>query len=125
VNQWEKNTPVWLSKYAVNMFRGWTPDAVVSTDDLQMQGVQKLMSTETACVKALEAGADVILLGHNMLDEQAKSAQFARKVVNTGESEPRCRANFKASLKRMQKMKAAAQHEHRLLHSPASSPKLG
>lgn len=125
VNQWEKNTPVCLSKYAVNMFRGWDPDAVVLTDDLQMQGVQKLMNTETACVRALEAGADVILLGHNMLDEQAKSVQFAWKVANAVESDPRCRANFEASLKRIQKMKAAAQHEHRLLHSPASSPKSG
>jgi beta-N-acetylhexosaminidase len=33
------------------MFRGWDPDAVVLTDDLQMQGVQKLMNTETACVR--------------------------------------------------------------------------
>jgi beta-N-acetylhexosaminidase len=105
------------------MFRGWDPDAVVLTDDLQMQGVQKLMNTETACVRALEAGADVILLGHNMLDEQAKSVQFARKVANAVESDPRCRANFEASLKRIQKMKAAAQHEHRLPHSPARSPK--
>ena len=69
------------------MFRGWDPDAVVLTDDLQMQGVQKLMNTETACVMGVEAGADVILLGHNMLDEQTKSVQFARKVANAVESQ--------------------------------------
>lgn len=105
VNQWDQGVPVCLSSFAINKVRAWAPQAVILTDDLQMQGVQKLMSTETACVKALEAGADIILIGHNMKDEQEQSAGFARRLGTMVDSDKRCRTNFEASLARVQKLK--------------------
>src|SRR5262249_41109251 len=70
VNQWERRTPVCLSGVAVSKVRGWRPDACILTDDLQMPGVQKLMSSGEACVQAVQAGADLIIIGNNMIDEQ-------------------------------------------------------
>ena len=72
VNQWEKSTPVCLSSVAVNKVRGWVPDAYILTDDLQMQGVQKLMSSGEACVQAVRAGADLIIIGNNIKDGRSK-----------------------------------------------------
>lgn len=107
VNQWEQDTPVCLSSVAVSKLRGWAPDAVILTDDLQMQGVQKLMSTGEACPKAVRAGADLIIIGNNMKDEQAQAAQFARDLAAACETDATIRAHAEASIGRIRKLKAA------------------
>lgn len=105
VNQWEKNTPVCLSSVAVNKVRGWAPDAYILTDDLQMQGVQKLMSTGEACVKAVRAGADLIIIGNNMKDEQEHAADFARNLRGACETDAMMQAHAEASIERIRKLK--------------------
>jgi beta-N-acetylhexosaminidase len=105
VNQWEKDTPVCLSAVAVNKMRAWAPDACILTDDLQMQGVQKLMSTGEACAKAVHAGADFILIGNNMKDEQEQAAAFARRLLSACTQDASMRAHAEASIKRIRKVK--------------------
>ncbi|ULO25269.1 glycoside hydrolase family 3 N-terminal domain-containing protein [Methylocystis sp. SB2] len=105
VNQWEKDTPVCLSAVAVNKMRAWAPDACILTDDLQMQGVQKLMSTGEACAKAVHAGADFILIGNNMKDEQDQAAEFARQLLSACAQDASMRAHAEASIKRVRKLK--------------------
>lgn len=105
VNQWEKGVPVCLSAVAVDKVRDWSPRAVIVTDDLQMQGVQKLMSTQEACIQALRAGADFILIGNNMMDQQEESSDFARRLQDVCSQELRSRENFNASLERIRKLK--------------------
>lgn len=107
VHQWEKNTPVCLSAVAVDKLREWAPGAAILTDDLQMQGLQKLMSTGEACRRALRAGADLILIGNNMKDEQEQAAQFARDLRDACESDPLLRAHAEASIERTRRLKAA------------------
>ncbi|MBI5312020.1 MAG: glycoside hydrolase family 3 protein [Methylocystis sp.] len=105
VNQWERDTPVCLSAVAVNKMRGWAPDACILTDDLQMQGVQKLMSTGEACAKAVHAGADLILIGNNMKDEQDQAAEFARRLLSACAQDASMRDHAEASIKRVRKLK--------------------
>lgn len=107
VNQWERDTPVCLSSLAVDKLRGWAPDAYILTDDLQMQGVQKLMSTGEACLRAARAGADLIIIGNNMLDEQEQAAGFARDLLAACEADPIIRAHAEASIERTKRLKAA------------------
>lgn len=107
VDQWEKDTPVCLSSVAVDKVRGWTADAYILTDDLQMQGVQKLMSTGDACLRALRAGADLIIIGNNMKDEQRQAADFARSLRSACDLDASLRAHAEASIERTRRLKAA------------------
>jgi beta-N-acetylhexosaminidase len=106
VNQWEKNTPVCLSNVAVSKLRNWAPEAYILTDDLQMQGLQKLMPTGDACVRAVRAGADLILIGNNLKDEQQDAAGFARGLLSACEKDPTLRAHAEASIRRTRKLKS-------------------
>ncbi|PPD17469.1 MAG: beta-N-acetylhexosaminidase, partial [Methylocystis sp.] len=89
----------------VDKMRAWAPDACILTDDLQMQGVQKLMSTGEACAKAVHAGADLILIGNNMKDEQDQAAEFARQLLSACAPDASIRAHAEASIKRVKKLK--------------------
>jgi beta-N-acetylhexosaminidase len=105
VNQWEKSTPVCLSSVAVDKVRGWESNVHILTDDLQMQGVQKLMSTGEACLKAVRAGADLIIIANNMKDEQVQSAGFARDLRSACEKDSFMRAHAEAAINRTRKLK--------------------
>ncbi|MGJ0507769.1 MAG: glycoside hydrolase family 3 N-terminal domain-containing protein [Methylocystis sp.] len=105
VNQWEKDTPVCLSAVAVDKMRSWAPDACILTDDLQMQGVQKLMSTGEACTKAVRAGVDLLLIGNNIKDEQEQAADFARQLCSACNRDASMRAHAEASIRRTRKLK--------------------
>jgi beta-N-acetylhexosaminidase len=106
VNQWEKDTPVCLSAFAVEAVRRVAPQAHILTDDLQMQGVQQLMSTGEACLRAIRAGADLIIIGNNMKDEQQQAAGFARDLIAACERDPIIVAHARASIERMRTLKA-------------------
>ena len=105
VNQWEKSTPVCLSFVAVNKVRGWGSDVYILTDDLQMQGVQMLMSTGEACLKAVRAGADLIIIANNMKDEQEQTGGFARDLRSACGKDSLMRAHAEASINRTRKLK--------------------
>lgn len=105
VNQWEKDTPVCLSAVAVNKMRAWAPDACILTDDLQMQGLQKLMSTGEACMKAVHAGVDLIIIGNNMKDEQDQAEKFARRLLSACKQDASMQAHAEASIKRIRNLK--------------------
>jgi beta-N-acetylhexosaminidase len=106
VNQWDRDTPVCLSHVAVDKMRGWTQNAYILTDDLQMQGVQKLMSTGDACARAVRAGADLIIIGNNLKDEQKESESFARNLRLACEKDALMRSHAEASIQRMRKLKS-------------------
>ncbi|WP_018266945.1 glycoside hydrolase family 3 N-terminal domain-containing protein [Methylosinus sp. LW4] len=106
VNQWEKDTPCCLSSVAIRKLRQWAPQTVVVTDDLQMQGVQKLMTTEDAALRALRAGADFILIGNNLKDEQEDSARYAQKLLDACETDASLRAEAEAAIARIRRLKA-------------------
>ena len=106
VNQWEKSTPVCLSPVAVGKARDFAPEAHILTDDLQMQGLQKLMSTGEACRRAVRAGADLIIIGNNLRDEQGQASGFARGLLAACAEDPLMRRHAEASIRRMQRLKA-------------------
>lgn len=106
VNQWEKHTPVCLSSVGVNKVRGFAPGAHILTDDLQMQGLQKLMPTGEACLRAVRAGADLIVIGNNLKDEQEQAAGFAGDLRAACQSDSSMRAHAEASIARMNQLKA-------------------
>jgi beta-N-acetylhexosaminidase len=90
---------------AVDKVRGWESNVYILTDDLQMQGVQKLMSTGEACLKAVRSGADLIIIANNMKDEQVQSAGFARDLRSACEKDSFMRAHAEAAINRTRKLK--------------------
>jgi beta-N-acetylhexosaminidase len=105
VNQWEKDTPACLSAVAVAKLRAWAPGAVIVTDDLQMQGVQKLTTTKEACERALRAGVDLLLIGNNMIDQQAQAADYARDLREKCEQDAMLRIHAAEAMDRIRGMK--------------------
>ncbi len=106
VNQWETDTPTCLSAVAVRKLREWAPGAVILTDDLQMQGVQKLMTTGEASLCALRAGVDFILIGNNMKDEQDEFARYAENLLEACEKDASLRDAARAAIERIRRLKA-------------------
>jgi beta-N-acetylhexosaminidase len=97
VRQWEENTPVSISPVAVQKIRLSAPDAILVTDDLQMQGLQAMMSTSEAILKGMHIGVDMFIIGNNLLDEQEDCFQIAEDL------EKHFSSGVQESLKRIEK----------------------
>lgn len=105
VNHWEAGVPVCLSPVAVGKVRAAHAPSIVITDDLQMHGVQGLMSTSDAAMRAIQAGVDLILIGNNMLDEQELSASIVQNLARHAQSTPQLVAQIKAAIQRVKALK--------------------
>lgn len=57
---------------------------LVVTDDLQMQGSRQLLRPEAAALKALQAGADIVMLTYSFADQE-KAFQYIKKSVVAGD----------------------------------------
>jgi beta-N-acetylhexosaminidase len=70
-----------------------------------MQGVQKLMTTGEACRRAVRAGADFLLIGNNMMDEQQQAARYARDLRAACETDAMTRIHAEESIDRIRGLK--------------------
>ncbi len=57
---------------------------LVMTDDLQMQGSRKLLRPEKAALKALQSGADIVMLTWSFADQE-RAIQFVKGAVEKGD----------------------------------------
>lgn len=101
VRNWDAQLPCSLSPAAVTLARPWSPNGIFITDDLQMEGMQKRMTTAQACVLAVRAGLDMLCIGHNLRDEQQDSAKFARAVSEECDKNGKSAAHVESSLRRL------------------------
>ena len=81
VRQWDQENPVSLSLSAVARLRSRLPDALLLTDDLQMQGLQQICHTREGCRRALHAGIDWLVIGNNLLREEKELAGIAEDLA--------------------------------------------
>ncbi|UOF00416.1 glycoside hydrolase family 3 protein [Bdellovibrio reynosensis] len=88
---------------------------LVVTDDLQMQGSKQLLRPEAAALKALQAGADVVMLTWSF-EDQAKAFDFVKAAVKNNEL-PETDLNKKLS--RILTVKAFANLYRRNPHQPS------
>lgn len=75
---------------------------LVITDDLQMQGSKQLLRPEAAALKALQAGADIVMLTWSFAD-QAKAFAHVKEGIENGELSSE---ELTAKLQRILKAKA-------------------
>lgn len=89
----DSNTPASMSSIVIqNYLRGELKfDGVVITDDMTMGAVEKFKAIGPASVQAVLAGADIILVGHNLTQQQtvlnalmtaAKSGAIPQSVID-------------------------------------------
>jgi beta-N-acetylhexosaminidase len=77
VRQWDPKWPVSISEVAIGALRRAAPDALLLTDDLQMQGLRAFCTTAEAVRLALCAGADLVCIGNNLLAEEGECVEAA------------------------------------------------
>ena len=77
VDSWEPGVPVSVSPVALGALRARLPQVLLISDDLQMQGLQRRFNTREACLRGLAAGLDLLLIGNNLLDEEAQAVAIA------------------------------------------------
>ncbi|MEZ4331777.1 MAG: glycoside hydrolase family 3 N-terminal domain-containing protein [Myxococcota bacterium] len=78
VREWDAERPVSISPAAVARFRARRPEALLVTDDLQMQGLQGAATTEHAVFAALHAGLDLLCIGNNLLAQSGECVEIAK-----------------------------------------------
>lgn len=70
---------------ATDLLRGELKyEGLVITDDLQMQGSKQLLRPEVAALRALKAGADIVMLSWSFAD-QGKAFNHVKQAVKSGE----------------------------------------
>jgi beta-N-acetylhexosaminidase len=80
VREWDAERPASISPAAVARFRAAQPNALLITDDLQMQGLQGAANTVDAVMQALAAGLDLLCIGNNLLAQADECLEAARQL---------------------------------------------
>lgn len=88
VNDWERDVPVSMSSVAISKLRSRLPNALLITDDLQMQALQQRFPTPVACERAIDAGLDLICIGNNLMTDDASLLQAAQGLIEKAEKSP-------------------------------------
>ncbi|HKI97949.1 MAG TPA: glycoside hydrolase family 3 N-terminal domain-containing protein [bacterium] len=107
VNQWEPGVPISMSGMALGALRRRLPDVLLISDDLQMQGLQQRFGTAEACRQGIAAGLDLLLVGHNLRDESARTSALAEGLLAAAEADAHLAGRTEAALGRVQARKRA------------------
>ena len=78
LREWDPRYPVSMSPAGIRRLREKLPEALLLSDDLQMQGLQKILPSREASVQGLRAGLDLILIGNNLMAEDGFCLDYAR-----------------------------------------------
>ncbi len=108
VREWDAERPTSISPAAVARFRAAQPDALLITDDVQMQGLQGAAGTEDAALQALAAGVDLVCVGNNLLAQAEECLEAARAARARAAREPAFAAALAASRARIDARKRFA-----------------
>ncbi|HMU53869.1 MAG TPA: glycoside hydrolase family 3 N-terminal domain-containing protein [Nitrospira sp.] len=77
VGQWDEGVPVSMSPAGIARIRQRLPHALLISDDLQMQGLQKKYPTGLACSMGVRAGLDMLCIGNNLMPEDEMVLSYA------------------------------------------------
>jgi beta-N-acetylhexosaminidase len=81
VADWDPERPVSMSPAGLARLRAALPDALLISDDLQMQGLQAKLPTRAAVAAGIAAGLDVLCIGNNLKREEIDLAQVASELA--------------------------------------------
>jgi beta-N-acetylhexosaminidase len=108
VRDWDPDWPVSLSTKAIDLLRKSNPDALIVTDDLQMQGLQAFCSLVDGGVRANRAGADLLCIGNNLQEGAEESVLLAEALHESALRSVTERERMAISIARVQRRKEFA-----------------
>lgn len=106
VRQWDRDNPATLSSVAIGRLRERLPETLLITDDMQMQGLQKALGTQAACLKSLRAGIDMLCIGNNLFDQETEMTGIAEAVERSLQEEQLDAGMIARSIARVRARKA-------------------
>lgn len=102
VKQWDNQWPTSVSRAALSALRHKLPDTLFLSDDFQMQGLQKRLTSEEACVQGLKAGLDLVMWGNNLLPEEGHASQWCITLDQAIQNDPNLFQQMQESFERIQ-----------------------
>ncbi len=106
VRTWDERWPVSVSEPAIGNLRAALPEVLLITDDLQMQGLQAICTTEAASLRALKAGVDLLCVGNNLLDQQDECFRAAEQLRRGAQADPALATRLASARGRIRSRKA-------------------
>ena len=101
VKQWDENLPTSMSKKSLAALRAKLPDALFISDDMQMQGLLKKLTSQEAHIQGLKAGLDMLCIGNNLIAEDGEVTKSAEQLLKMSDYE----TQFYNSIERVQMRK--------------------
>lgn len=107
LREWDPRYPVSMSPAGVRRLRERLPEALLLSDDLQMQGLQKILPSREASTQGVRAGLDLILIGNNLMAEDGECLTYARHLAQSARNDRALEARCTESIARVQRAKRA------------------
>ena len=100
LNEVDSSNPASLSKIVISdlLRKDLEFDKVVITDDMSMGAITSIMSIEEACIKSIEAGCDILLLGNAYEEIEQVINSIKLKLYNGEISEEQINKSVKRNL---------------------------
>ena len=103
---WDPAWPVSLSRHATSRLRARQPDALLISDDLQMQGLRVFADSAGACERAIENGVDLLCIGNNLQGGEEECFEAAVRLSKRAARDPDFKDSLDAAVARVQLRKA-------------------
>lgn len=108
VRQWDSTAPVSVSDVAVASLRSRAHDALLISDDLQMDALRSFLPLEEACLTAARAGVDLLCVGNNLRYEEGLCFASAELLLRSAETDPALRRRFERAQAQVSRRKRSA-----------------
>jgi beta-N-acetylhexosaminidase len=105
LREWDPRFPVSMSKAGIRRLRERLPDALLISDDLQMQALQRMLPSREASVQGIRAGLDLILIGNNLMAEDGFCLDHARHLAQAAATDASLEKRCSDSIERVQRIK--------------------
>lgn len=105
LREWDPRYPVSMSPAGIRRLREKLPEALLIADDLQMQGLQKILPSREASAQGIRAGLDLILIGNNLMAEDGFCLDYARHLASAASTDAALEKRCRQSIDRVQRTK--------------------
>jgi len=105
LREWDPRYPVSMSPAGIRRLREKLPEALLLADDLQMQGLQKILPSREASTQGIRAGLDLILIGNNLMAEDGFCLDYARHMASAAAGDATLEKRCRESIDRVQRIK--------------------
>lgn len=108
VRDWDPDWPVSISEAGVARLRADHPEALLISDDVQMQGLQAFCSTREGTLRGVRAGLDLVCIGNNLRSEAGDCEAVASDLIAQAIEDPDFESRIREAIETVASRKRAA-----------------